>query len=141
METLTSNSVGQIAETWQAFRASLGFGRVIRSEEEYARAISLLDALVDEGALKEDHVDHDLLMFAADIVEEYDQRTFPLPDVSGIEVLRFLMKQHSLKQSDLAEEIGSQGVVSEILRGRRELNKSHILALSKRFSVSPAVFF
>jgi HTH-type transcriptional regulator/antitoxin HigA len=56
-------------------------------------------------------------------------------------MLRFLMDQHELRQSDLAEEIGTQGVVSEILSGKRDLNRGHIESLSKRFSVSPAVFF
>ena len=52
----------------------------------------------------------------------------------------FLMKEHGLKQGDLAE-IGSQGVVSDILRGKRELNVRQIKSLSRRFNVSPAVFF
>jgi HTH-type transcriptional regulator/antitoxin HigA len=50
------------------------------------------------------------------------------------------MEQHDLRQSDLRKEIGSQGVVSEILSGNRELNTRQIRALAKRFSVSPAVF-
>jgi HTH-type transcriptional regulator/antitoxin HigA len=49
------------------------------------------------------------------------------------------MEEHNLKQSDLSE-IGSQGVVSEILNGKRTLNVAQIKALSKRFKVSPAVF-
>jgi HTH-type transcriptional regulator/antitoxin HigA len=49
------------------------------------------------------------------------------------------MKEHGLTQSDLPE-IGSQGVVSEILAGARELNVRQIRRLAKRFGVSPAVF-
>jgi HTH-type transcriptional regulator / antitoxin HigA len=49
------------------------------------------------------------------------------------------MEGHGLTQSDLPE-IGSQGVVSEILRGKRELNVRQIRALAKRFHVSPGVF-
>ena len=54
-------------------------------------------------------------------------------------MLRFLMEEHGLTQADLLE-VGSQGVVSEILRGKRELNVRQIRALAKRFHVSPAVF-
>ena len=50
------------------------------------------------------------------------------------------MDEHHLKQADLPE-IGSQGVVSEILNGKRELNVRQIQALADRFHVSPAVFF
>ena len=49
------------------------------------------------------------------------------------------MDQHELKQSDLPE-IGSQGVVSEILTGKRELNVRQVRALAQRFSVSAATF-
>jgi HTH-type transcriptional regulator/antitoxin HigA len=38
------------------------------------------------------------------------------------------------------KEIGSQGVVSEVLSGKRSLNSRQIKALSERFAVSPAVF-
>jgi len=59
---------------------------------------------------------------------------------SGIDALKFLMEQHGLDQSDLKNEIGSQGVVSEILKGKRQLNISHIKKLAERFHVTPATF-
>lgn len=55
-------------------------------------------------------------------------------------MLAYLMQEHGLTQAELPE-IGSQGVVSEILAGRRELNVRQIRALADRFHVSPAVFF
>lgn len=77
------------------------------------------------------------------LVEEYEKRHFMvnLNTISGVEVLEFLMQQHLLKQSDLADELGGQSIVSEILSGKRKLNSQQILALSKRFGVSPSVFF
>jgi HTH-type transcriptional regulator/antitoxin HigA len=62
-----------------------------------------------------------------------------MPDASGADVLRFLMEEHGLTQSDLPE-VGSQGVVSEILAGKRALNVRQIRVLGARFRVSPAVF-
>jgi hypothetical protein len=50
-----------------------------------------------------------------------------------------ILTEHDLKQSDLPE-VGSQGVVSEILSGKRDLNVRQMRALAKRFGVSPAVF-
>ena len=55
------------------------------------------------------------------------------------EMLRFLMEENDLNQSYLPE-LGSQGVVSEILSGKRTLNVGQISRLAKRFNVSPAVF-
>jgi HTH-type transcriptional regulator/antitoxin HigA len=62
-----------------------------------------------------------------------------MPAPSGVETLRYLMEEHELTQSDLPE-IGSQGVVSELLRGKRKLNMRQVRALAARFNVSPAVF-
>ena len=44
------------------------------------------------------------------------------------------MEQHRLVQSDLPE-VGSQGVVSEILRGKRRLNARQVRALTQRFGI------
>lgn len=73
------------------------------------------------------------------LIRAYEETHFPMPHAGGAEVLRFLMEQHGLALTDLSE-IGSQGVVSEILNGKRELNVRQIRALARRFHVSPTVF-
>ena len=62
-----------------------------------------------------------------------------MPEFGGADLLRFFMEEHNLSQSDVPE-VGSQGVVSEVLSGKRELNVRQIRALSERFGVSPSVF-
>ena len=69
----------------------------------------------------------------------YESEFQPLPQTNGVDALKFLMEQHKLKQADLCE-IGSQGVVSEILTGKRELNLRQVRALSERFGVSADTF-
>jgi len=49
------------------------------------------------------------------------------------------MEEHQVVQSNL-KEVGSQGVVSEVLNGKRDLNVRQIRALAKRFHVSPGAF-
>jgi HTH-type transcriptional regulator/antitoxin HigA len=51
------------------------------------------------------------------------------------------MDQHGLKQKDLVDVFGTASIVSEVLSGKRELNKEHIKRLSDRFHVSPELFF
>ena len=51
------------------------------------------------------------------------------------------MAANNLKQKDLAPLFGSESIVSEVLHGKREMNKQHIEKLSRRFNVSPALFF
>jgi transcriptional regulator with XRE-family HTH domain len=40
-----------------------------------------------------------------------------------------------------ARVFGTPSIVSEVLNGKRELNKEHIRRLSERFGVSPELFF
>jgi HTH-type transcriptional regulator/antitoxin HigA len=80
-----------------------------------------------------------LVDIVGDLIEDYETEQYHLPETNGIDALKFLMEQNGLKQGDL-EEIGSQGVVSEILTGKRELNVRQVRALSKRFGVSTATF-
>jgi HTH-type transcriptional regulator/antitoxin HigA len=63
-----------------------------------------------------------------------------MPKAEGVEVLRFLMREHGLSQRDLPE-VGTQSVVSEVLAEKRQLNVRQIRALSKRFGVTADVFF
>ena len=112
----------------------------IRSEDEYDQAIAHLNMLVDEVGTDEHHPLYNLLDTLGTLVHAYEEQHYPMPDCSGADMLRFFMDEHNLKQSDLAE-IGSQGVVSEILNGKRELNTRQIRLLAQRFNVSPAVFF
>jgi len=132
--------VDRITAAWESFQAASGLGH-ITNERHYDQVIELMNRIAADGAMDPGHRLHGMFMLAADLVRQYEQEAYPAPDISGVEMLRFLMEQHDLRQTDFAQEIGSQGVVSEILSGKRDLNKNHIAALSKRFSVSPAVFF
>jgi len=112
---------------------------VIRSRAEYDRAVAALDAIIDEIGEDEAHPLADLAEALGVFIEAYDQTHYQTPAPSPREMLRFLMEQNGLNQSDLPE-IGSQGVVSEILAGKRSLNVRQISRLAKRFHVSPGVF-
>ena len=111
----------------------------IRNAELYQQMVAMLEALLDEAGGKEQHTAMGLVDIVGDLIEDYEAEHHRLPDVSGIEALKFLMEQHGLKQGDL-REIGSQGVVSEILAGKRDLNIRQVRALSERFGVSTATF-
>ena len=111
----------------------------IRNEREYNAAVKRLNELLDEIGDNEKHPLYSLLDTLGTLVHAYEEEHYPIPDATGAEVLRFLMDEHGLTQSDLPE-VGSQGVVSEILSGKRELNIRQIRSLSRRFEVSSAVF-
>ena len=125
----------QLKTNWENIRSLL----TIRNEKEYDAAVKHLNELLDEIGTNEKHPLYTLLDTLGTLVHAYEEKHYPIPDVGGAEILRFLMKEHGLTQSDLPE-VGSQGVVSEILNGKRELNVRQIRTLSERFKVSAAVF-
>ncbi len=107
--------------------------------QDYDKAVRVLNQLLEAGAGDEEHPLHDLFNTLGSLIAEYDDTHYPQEPVSPVDVLRFLMEQHQLSQSGLPE-IGTQGVVSEILSGKRELNVRQIRALAQRFSVPASVF-
>ena len=130
--------VKHLLPAWESFRSATDIAP-IRDEAHYQRMAAILEALLDETAGNEAHPAMGLVDIVGDLIEDYEAEHHLLPDVAGVQALKFLMAQHGLKQSDL-REIGSQGVVSEILTGKRELNIRQVRALSERFGVSPATF-
>jgi HTH-type transcriptional regulator/antitoxin HigA len=125
----------ELQQHWTAVSPLLS----IRNEHEYDLAVARLNGLLDEVGTNEQHPLYTLLDTLGTLIHAYEEEHYPIPESSGVDVLHFLMEEHGLTQSDLPE-IGSQGVVSEILRGKRELNVRQIRALATRFQVSPAVF-
>jgi HTH-type transcriptional regulator / antitoxin HigA len=116
--------------------------KVITSEAQHDRYVSALlelERLERRGLIGDDG--KALMELLVLLVEKYEDETVEIPNASPLEVLRELMAANDLRQKDLAPELGTESIVSEVLNGKRELNKVHIERLSRRFHVSPAVFF
>ena len=111
----------------------------IRNEGEYDKAVATLNALIDEVGTNEQHPLYELLDTLGTIIHAYEEKYHPIPECSGIEVLKFLMEEHQIELSDLSA-LGPPDIVLEILKGERDLTVTHIHALAEMFQVSPAVF-
>jgi HTH-type transcriptional regulator/antitoxin HigA len=116
-----------------------GAPHLIRSEEQLAAYTKALYRLTSEPRPTAAQVEAIELLTL--LIERYEGENYSVPKASPADVLRFLLDRHGLKQRDLAVELGGESVVSEVLSGKRRLNAAHIEELSKRFNVSPAVFF
>jgi len=112
---------------------------VPRSATEYERLVKILDELLDQVGNNEHHPLARLADTLATLIDAYENDHVALPESDSISALKYLMSEHGLKQKDM-KEIGSQGIVSEVLNRKRILNTTQIKKLSKRFGVSPAVF-
>lgn len=130
--------IQHLLPAWEAFRRATDIAP-IRDEAHYQRMVVMLNALLDETGVDENHPAMGLVDIVGDLIADFETGHHALPQTTGLQALQFLMAQHGLKQSDLPE-IGSQGVVSEILTGKRELNIRQVKALGTRFGVAAATF-
>ena len=114
--------------------------KVIRTEKENERYVDILHDL-DRRTKSLTRAEKELADLLTLLIEDFEERRYQLPRAGPLDVLRFLMDEHGLKQKDLADVFGTASIVSEVLSGKRELNKDHIKRLSERFHVSPELFF
>jgi len=113
--------------------------RVITSETQHDQYVSTLLNLDRRGHLSADEKSYAELLTL--LIDAYEAEQYPIRAASPLEVLTELMNANNLRQKDLVNVFGTESVVSEVLNGKREFAKTHIEKLSKRFGVSPEVFF
>lgn len=114
--------------------------RPLKSDEDLDKATKVLDSLTDrlDDLAPEEQ---DYLAVLTDIVERYEDETIPLPVVSDKDLLRHLIEAKGVTQTDVAKETGIVvSTISEVLAGRRQLNRAHIGRLARYFNVGPSVF-
>ncbi len=109
-----------------------------KNDAEYDLLAKRLDQLLDIIGDDENHQLIGLVDTISHIISSYDENEFKIA-ASGIDALKYLMELRQINQSDL-HEIGSQGVISEILNGKRKLNLRQIKLLAKLFNVHQTTF-
>lgn len=113
---------------------------VIRSEAENERHIAILEELDRKGS-RMSAAERRMAELLTLLIEDFEEKHYALKAASPIEVLNELMLANNLKQKDLVDVFGTPSIASEVLSGKRKLNTEHIRKLSRRFKVSPEVFF
>jgi HTH-type transcriptional regulator/antitoxin HigA len=102
-------------------------GGKMNSTFDYDRAL----ALAEEIAL------HKLLVT---LIEAYEAENYPMDESAPHEILQHIMEASGTRQADLVNVIGSSGVVSEVVNGKRSISKAQAKALGNYFNVSPSLF-
>jgi HTH-type transcriptional regulator/antitoxin HigA len=113
--------------------------RPIKSDEGLEAVQERVNSLLDQPELTPDEQDY--LYLLGTLIYEYESNLEPIPDIYGVELLKILIEERNLKQKDLTFVFKTESIVSDILKGKRKLNKEHIQKLADFFNISPAVFF
>ena len=112
---------------------------MIHSEKENERHLAMLKELDQKGKLSP--AEQRLAELLTLLIEDFEEKAYALKPAKPIEILNELLEANSLKQKDLVDVFGTPSIVSEVLNGKRGLTIEHIKKLSRRFHVSPEVFF
>ena len=113
--------------------------RPIRSDKELDHAIHVLDSLLDRTRLEPEEKDY--LDVLSDQIERYEDTDVQVPGASDAEVLQHLIEAKGVTQAEVAKSAGiSESTISEVLSGKRTLNRQHLGKLSRYFRVSAGVF-
>jgi HTH-type transcriptional regulator / antitoxin HigA len=112
--------------------------KAIHDESEYDRALEIVDALMSKTDLTPEETE--LLEVWAILIEAYEEQNYPMPEATPLEVLLHLMEVKEIRQVDLTGILGSKGVVSEVVNGKRSISKAQAKALGEFFKVNPSLF-
>jgi len=113
--------------------------RPIRSDKELNAAVKMVDSLLDRKDLVPEEEDY--LEVLGDLIEQYEAEAHPIAPVSDVEMLRHLIEAKGVSQTEVSKATGiADSTISEILKGKRSLNRKHIGKLARYFHVSPDVF-
>ncbi|MBI5722447.1 MAG: transcriptional regulator [Planctomycetes bacterium] len=133
-KTLTHDD---IPETY-AELVGLFMPRPLHDDVDYRNALAMLDVMAgfEMNADQEDYFDA-----IATFIEKYEAEHHAIGgrNMSPVELLRSLMDEHGMTESDLGRLLGDRSLGHRILTGERELSKAHIRILAKHFSLNPAV--
>ncbi|MBD2164441.1 transcriptional regulator [Calothrix membranacea FACHB-236] len=110
----------------------------IETEEEYERILKLVEQLTfKKNRTKEEQALYKLLII---LIEAYETEHYPMEESAPHEILQHIMEASGTRQADLVGIIGSSGVVSEVVNGKRSISKAQAKALSEYFKVAPSLF-
>ena len=112
---------------------------VIETEDEYEHFLAEIEKLIDKGEKRSPEEDKLFDLMTA-LVESFEAKNYPIPDAPPHEVLQELMRSRGLKQRDLLDIFGSDGLASEVVNGKRNISRAHAKSLAEYFHVPVDLF-
>lgn len=106
--------------------------RPIKTEADYTEAIQRIEVLW--GATK-DTPEGDELDLLCTLVEAYEMAHYPIAPPDPIDAILFRMEQMGMTKTDMAQYLGSQSRVSEVLGRKRPLTLKMVKSLYKGLKI------
>src|SRR5262249_32650718 len=113
--------------------------RPLRGDADLDAAVGVIDELIDRPKLTA--AEQDYLDVPCDLVGAYEAEAVPMRPVGDADLLRFLIEQKNVTQAAVASGARiAESTISEVLAGKRKLNRNQIAKLAHYFHVEPGVF-
>src|ERR1700690_2656644 len=111
---------------------------VIRTEEDCERLTNELMRLDEREDLSRE--EKELAELLTVLIDEYEERRYPIRKASPRQTLHHLMEARKLTQKNLWKVFGSKGITSEVFHGKRSISKAQAKKLAAFFHVGAELF-
>ncbi len=108
----------------------------IRTAEDYAAALARIERVFDSQPGTPEFDELDVL---ATLVCAYEATHFPIPEPDPIEYIKHRMAERGLEPRDLADWLGGELRVAEVLTRKRKLTVKMMQALHRHLNISADV--
>jgi HTH-type transcriptional regulator/antitoxin HigA len=105
----------------------------IKTEADYREALKRLEEIFDAQLGTPDSDELEVLGL---MVDDYENKYYPIEAPDPIEAIKIRMEEMHLRQVDLVSDIGGKSRVSEILNRKRRLTLDMIRKLAIRLNLS-----
>ncbi|MFO0149091.1 MAG: type II toxin-antitoxin system HigA family antitoxin [Microcystis sp.] len=113
--------------------------RPIDNEEDLEMMKQVINRLLDKPQLTAE--EREYLNVLGALIYEYEENQEPIPDIYGLELLKFILEEKNLQKQDLLSIFESKSTLDDILDGQQELTPVYIKKLANFLNISPDLFF
>jgi len=113
--------------------------RVIETKQENERMVAELEKLDTRGRPLTAE-EEKLAQLMTVLIQQFEETHYPLGHAKPVEALSVLMEDRKLRQRDLIPVLGASSVISDILKGKRSISKTHARKLAEFFHVPVSLF-
>ncbi|MFM7877338.1 MAG: type II toxin-antitoxin system HigA family antitoxin [Microcystis panniformis] len=113
--------------------------RPIHNEEDLDMMQEVINRLLDKPQLTVE--EREYLNVLGSLIYEYEENQEPIPDIYGLELLKFILEERNLQKQDLLSIFESKSTLDDIFDGLQELTPIYIQKLANFLNISPDLFF
>ena len=112
--------------------------RPIHNEEDLEMMQQVINRLLDKPQLTVE--EREYLNVLGALIYEYEENQEPIPDIYGLELLKFILEERNLQKQDLLSIFESKSTLDDILGGQQDLTPIYIQKLANFLNISPDLF-